>query len=263
MDKGNFLDRTVLARLGKLEPNLPRKLVDLFLEHTPGRLDSALAGGRAGDWKAVEAAAHSLKSSAGNLGAHRLRHLADRVESLAASMGASAGAAAATGDRGNPAARAGELGALLGDLAETYARTKQHLLAEKDLRAAKRKPCVAVVEDNPDNRLLVRALLEDRYDLVEYGHGREALAGLARTPVDLVLMDISLPEMDGCEVLRRLRADPRLARLPVIALTAHAMAGDREKFLGAGFDGYVTKPIVEEADLLACIRACLDARTPG
>ena len=125
---------------------------------------------------------------------------------------------------------------------------------------------VAIVEDNPDNRLLVRAILEERYDVDEYVNGTEALAGLAQAPPDLLLLDISLPGMDGVEVLRRLRADPCLAPLPVVALTAHAMAGDREKFLAAGFDEYVTKPIVDEEVLLDAIatwlarRAALPAR---
>ena len=69
-----------------------------------------------------------------------------------------------------------------------------------------------------------------------------------------MLLDISLPEMDGGEVLRRIRADPDLRDLPVIALTAHAMAGDREKYLAAGFNDYVTKPIVDEQILLDAIQ---------
>lgn len=112
---------------------------------------------------------------------------------------------------------------------------------------------IALVEDNPDNRLLVQAILEDRYDIVEYENGIDALAGLAESPPDLVLLDISLPEMDGTEVLRRMRMDERLAAIPVIALTAHAMAGDRERFLARGFDDYLTKPIVDEDVLFAAI----------
>ena len=90
---------------------------------------------------------------------------------------------------------------------------------------------IAVVEDNPDNRLLVKVILEPLYEVVEYETGFAALEGLPKEKPDLVLLDISLPEMDGAEVLRRIRADARLRALPVIALTAHAMAGDREKFL--------------------------------
>jgi len=112
---------------------------------------------------------------------------------------------------------------------------------------------LALVEDNADNRLLMHALLDDRYDLTDYETGAAALAGIPAQRPDLVLLDISLPEMDGTEVLRRLRADPALAGLPAVALTAHAMAGDRERYLGAGFDDYVTKPIVDEQILLDAI----------
>jgi CheY-like chemotaxis protein len=75
------------------------------------------------------------------------------------------------------------------------------------------------------------------------------------------LLDVSLPEMDGTEVLRRIRADDRLRHLPVIALTAHAMATDREKFLAAGFDDYVSKPIVDENLLLDAIKSKLSAKS--
>jgi two-component system cell cycle response regulator DivK len=116
---------------------------------------------------------------------------------------------------------------------------------------------LAVIEDNPDNRLLLQALLDDKYDLDEYEDGPSALAGIAAAPPALVLLDISLPGMDGSEVHRRLRATPALARLPVIALTAHAMSGDRERFLGEGFNGYVTKPIIDEEVLYSAIAALL------
>lgn len=114
-------------------------------------------------------------------------------------------------------------------------------------------PNLAIVEDNPDNRLLLQAILSDDYSLTEYVNGAEALAGLVVDVPDLVLLDISLPGMDGLEVLRHIRADARLAGLPVVALTAHAMAGDRERFLAAGFDGYFTKPITDDEALLRVI----------
>jgi two-component system cell cycle response regulator DivK len=120
---------------------------------------------------------------------------------------------------------------------------------------------IAVVEDNPDNRLLVRVILEPTYQVAEFEDGFAALAGLPQARPDLVLLDVSLPEMDGTEVLRQIRADARLRSLPVIALTAHAMAGDRERFLGQGFDDYVTKPIVDERLLLDAIQKLL-ARAP-
>lgn len=112
---------------------------------------------------------------------------------------------------------------------------------------------IAVVEDNPDNRLLAVALLEGTYTCDEYETGFDALVGMASSKPDLVLLDISLPGIDGVETLKRLRADARLSRLPVIALTAHAMAGDRERFLAAGFDDYLTKPILDEQALLGAI----------
>jgi two-component system cell cycle response regulator DivK len=118
---------------------------------------------------------------------------------------------------------------------------------------------IAVVEDNPDNRLLLQAMLQDLYLLEEYETGTDALAGLSTTPPDLVLLDISLPGMDGLEVLRRLRDAEATKGLPIVALTAHAMAGDRERFLGAGFDDYLTKPIVDEQVLLDVIRNQLEA----
>ena len=118
---------------------------------------------------------------------------------------------------------------------------------------------IAVVEDNADNRLLVRAILEDMYVIVEYESGSEALAGLKEGDPDLILLDISLPEMDGTEVLRAIRADPALRDLPVIALTAHAMAGDRERFLAEGFDDYLTKPIMDENVLIGTIERLLES----
>ncbi len=116
---------------------------------------------------------------------------------------------------------------------------------------------IAVVEDNADNRLLVQALLEERYDLTEYTTGSEALHGLRKSIPDLVLLDISLPEMDGIEVAREIRADDRLRHLPLVALTAHAMSGDRERFLQSGFDSYVAKPIIDENELLETITRLL------
>ena len=116
---------------------------------------------------------------------------------------------------------------------------------------------IAVVEDNRDNRLLLQAFLSDRYSIVEYDTGPGALEGLKTSVPDLMLLDISLPGMDGLQVLASIRADERLKALPVIALTAHAMSGDRERFLKAGFNDYVAKPIVDENVLFAAIERLL------
>jgi len=112
---------------------------------------------------------------------------------------------------------------------------------------------IAVVEDNADNRLLVSVILEDQYEITEYETGMDALRGFAESMPELVLLDISLPEMDGVEVLGHIRKDARFQHLPVIALTAHASPVDRERFMQAGFDEYVTKPIVDETVLLDAI----------
>ena len=117
---------------------------------------------------------------------------------------------------------------------------------------------IGLVEDNPDNRFLVCTILEDLYDIDECETGREALEGLIANKPDLVLLDISLPEMDGPEVLEHIRAADNLKDLPVIALTAHAMAGDREKYLAMGFDDYLAKPIEDDDDLINAIKNLLD-----
>jgi two-component system, cell cycle response regulator DivK len=116
---------------------------------------------------------------------------------------------------------------------------------------------IALIEDNPDNRLLIRVLLRENYELAEYESGTEAWVGLQAQTPDLVLLDISLPDMDGAELLQRIRADERLRQLPVIAVTAHAMRGDQERLLAAGFDGYVTKPIVDFSLLFSAIEQAL------
>ena len=103
---------------------------------------------------------------------------------------------------------------------------------------------VLVVEDNEKNMKLFRDVLQATgYRLLEATTGERAMElALAHGP-SLVLMDIQLPDIDGVEALGRLRADERTASIPVVALTAQAMQGDRERFLAAGFDGYVSKPV--------------------
>ena len=113
---------------------------------------------------------------------------------------------------------------------------------------------ILVVEDNDKNMKLVRDVLGAAgYSTIEASSGTAALAIAAEHVPGLVLMDIQLPDIDGVEALRRLRADERTAAIPVLALTAQAMEGDRERFLAAGFDGYVSKP-VNIGELLAIVR---------
>ena len=113
---------------------------------------------------------------------------------------------------------------------------------------------VLVVEDNELNMKLFREVLESSgHRMLEAETGEQAVALTTEHLPDLVLMDIHLPDIDGVEALRILRADERTASVPVLALTAQAMEGDRERFLAAGFDGYLSKP-VNIADLLDAVR---------
>jgi two-component system, cell cycle response regulator DivK len=103
---------------------------------------------------------------------------------------------------------------------------------------------VLVVEDNEKNMKLFRDVLQAKgYEIVEATTGERAVELAIEHGPALVLMDIQLPDIDGVEALGRLRADERTASIPVLALTAQAMEGDRERFLAAGFDGYVSKPV--------------------
>src|ERR1051325_4977822 len=104
---------------------------------------------------------------------------------------------------------------------------------------------VLVVEDNDMNMQLVEYLLEEGgYQIVKAASGEEALS-ITRggEPLDLILMDIHLPGMDGLSVVREMKSDARTQNVPILALTAHAMRGDKDRFLEAGCDGYISKPI--------------------
>jgi len=107
---------------------------------------------------------------------------------------------------------------------------------------------VAVVEDSPEIRLFVTVLLSRAYVVDQYGDGQEALDGFARCQPDLVLLDISLPRIDGTEVLARMRAaasDSPLRHIPVIAFTAYASESERQRFLDIGFDDHISKPVTD------------------
>ena len=124
----------------------------------------------------------------------------------------------------------------------------------RHLRPAEQGKRVLVADDNPAGRELVRESLAEQVGLlIEASNGREALQKIRETLPDLVLLDIQMPEMDGYAVLREIRSDPSLQSLRVVALTAFAMQGDRERALEAGFDDYVTKPVT-----VAKLKAQLD-----
>ena len=119
---------------------------------------------------------------------------------------------------------------------------------------------VLVVEDNEKNMKLFRDVLQATgYRTLEATAGARAVELATECRPDVVLMDIQLPDIDGVDVLGRLRADERTASIPVLALTAQAMQGDRERFLAAGFDGYVSKP-VNIVELIDTVKQHCDGR---
>ncbi len=106
---------------------------------------------------------------------------------------------------------------------------------------------ILLVEDNEANRYLASFLLENSgFTVVHASDGGEALVAAQNELPDLILMDIQMPEVDGYEAARRIRAEPHLAHIPIVAVTSYAMAGDREKAVALGFVGYIEKPIVTE-----------------
>lgn len=103
---------------------------------------------------------------------------------------------------------------------------------------------ILVVEDNDMNMQLVEYLLEEAgYDILKASSGEEALEVAEKSPPALVLMDIHLPGMDGLSVAREMKRRNNTRHVPILALTAHAMRGDKDRFLEAGCDGYISKPI--------------------
>jgi two-component system cell cycle response regulator DivK len=131
-----------------------------------------------------------------------------------------------------------------------------HLMAET-LKKAEPGPVILLVEDNEDNRIIYSTYLRYRgYRVLEAADG-EAGVAIARAELpDLILMDVSLPKMDGLEATRILKSGPTTARIPIVALTAHALLEDRQKSAAAGCDGYISKP-VEPAEVVAEIERLL------
>lgn len=238
MSSPDTIDEAAMQRLRRIGgDDLINELVSIFIRNTPVRIRDAREAARSGDINQVMIAAHSLKSSCANLGARRMQQLAAEIEKNAISGEAS------------------PIPELLERLDESFQGVRASL--ERRVTQPPRRPHIAVVEDNADNRLLVRALLQHLYDITEYENGAEALAGILQRRPDLVLLDISLPGIDGYAVLSAIRSNATLASLPVIALTAHAMSGDRDKITACGFSDYISKPIDDERVLLDSIARLL------
>jgi two-component system cell cycle response regulator DivK len=105
-------------------------------------------------------------------------------------------------------------------------------------------PLILHVEDNPGNRLLIKRLLvSEGYRLLEAENARQAIDLLQKNKPDLILMDINMPDVDGYTLTKKIRNIPELGSIPIVAITANVMRGDRERVLKAGCDGYIEKPI--------------------
>jgi len=103
---------------------------------------------------------------------------------------------------------------------------------------------ILYVEDNFENKLFVRRVIESMgHEMVEAENGLDSLVMAAEKVPDLILMDVNIPGMDGLETTAKMKQNPRLSHIPVIALTANAMKGDKERCLAAGCDGYMQKPV--------------------
>jgi CheY-like chemotaxis protein len=223
---------------------LARRMLDNYLTVSREWLLELTDGVRNGRLEEVERAAHSIAGSAAYVGALGVQELAHQME-----------AAAEAGDL-STAAR------ILPALTEAADAAAALLRQKRD--AAQKSARVGVVEDNADIRLLLRMMLEREYSVDAFGNGADALAAFTEKRPDVVLLDLSLPDMDGMEVLRRMRAEPVLADVPAVAVTAKASRADREKYLRLGFDDYVTKPILSEPNLLGLVKRLLVATSlPG
>lgn len=243
-----------LARLIQLGgQQFASDLAAIYLDDMPLRITTAQTALRAGNAATLAKAVHSMKSSSAQLGATDLAALCESVEDAAERGDIATAGTHFTALEAAYAAFAGWLSARTG----VKDRPAE---AVRDGGSPTGVPLVAVIEDNADNRLLLDAMLGDRFVLDEYATGGDALAAMPTRLPDLVLLDVSLPGMDGLEVLARMREDAVLCDVPVIVVTAHAMAGDRERYLAAGFDGYVPKPIVDERVLIDTIEALLSRR---
>jgi two-component system cell cycle response regulator DivK len=103
---------------------------------------------------------------------------------------------------------------------------------------------ILIVEDNEDSRELVVKVLKNKgFVTVEASDGEEAIEKAVKEKPELILLDISIPKLNGYEVAKRLKSLEEFGEIPIVALTAHAMKGDREKVIAAGFEGYISKPI--------------------
>ena len=220
---------------------LVRRMLRLFLVTSADafrRIDTAL---ESGTLSVVAAAAHHLHSSAAQLRFTDIATIADRIANTA---------------------RAGSTESLQEDVAALSAALGTVAAAlHHELEKLPKPARIAVIDDSEDVRVLVRLVLERQYEVAEYATGSSALAALQRFPVDLLVIDVSLPDMSGIELLEFIKTDPRLRDIPAIALTA-LTPEEGASYLDAGFDMHVRKPVLDTDELLAAIGHLLNTE-PG
>lgn len=231
-----------LARLGGRA--LVADVLAACRRQVPERLREAREACERGDARLLARSAHALRSSCGQLGATELSERCARLEAL--------------GESGTVEGAMGGLDQLGADLDDLLRDLEGRLIpgSAPDLR----RRVVGLVEDNEDTRLILQRMLEPYFEVDAHADGTAALEGFRRRPPDVILLDISLPGLDGPAVLDEMRGDPVLCLVPAIALTAHAMVGDREWYLSNGFDEYISKPILDERDLVRILRDVMERR---
>jgi CheY-like chemotaxis protein len=235
-----LLDPAVIQRLRNLGGDaLVRRLLRLFIVTSEESLQRITAAQATSAWHIVQPSAHHLFASAAQL---QLEEIANCAAELEAS------------------ARSGRTEQIESDIARVRAALDvarpalQQVLA--DLPQAQR---IAVVDDSEDVRVLVRLVLEPQFDVTEYPDGTSALTGLRRFPPDLVVIDLTLPDISGMDLLEFMRLDAALRDLPTIALTA-MNASEGKSFTDAGFSMHVRKPIVDTEDFLRKVNQLLKNR---
>ncbi len=128
-----------------------------------------------------------------------------------------------------------------------------------DIPSGKDRKKVLIVEDNTETQLILKIYLRDHYETDTVQDASDALKYIRKNEYDLIVLDINLPgEMDGNDVIVKVKSDPRTQRIPILAVTAYALKGDREKFLAMGANGYLAKP-VDKKDILKTIRELIAA----
>jgi CheY-like chemotaxis protein len=239
MDTQN-LDHSVVDKLRSVGGDaLVRRMVRLFLVTSEQAMQRMQAGLMNAAPEVVQAAAHHLYSSAAQLQLTDVADLARQVEA---------------------AARAGDADAASATLVALAPALAHRSVALRDLLAVLPQAArIAVIDDSEDVRVLLRLVLERHFDVAEYESATSALLGMRRFPPDVVIIDVTLPDMSGIDLLEFMRADPALRAIPAVALTALSRS-DQSSFEEAGFALHIRKPVLDTDALVGALAALLEQR---